>query len=214
MRRVSGWIGLVVGAVACSQSGSGAVCGSVTVAGQCTGAVLEYCSLTTNQLVQVDCSQVVADGGAADTCQLIDASYGYDCAAPTGTNCLQVDASGNTAPGFCQGTGPACVFGAVGATCQTNLPACVSYDPDGGFVLAGAAPNTSTCTAQLLQLYCNESEPVAQDCGAIGGSCLALDAGGACVDLPLGQPCDGVEFVCAPLLTCADPDGGGLAYCG
>ena len=52
MRRVSGWIGLVVGAVACSQSGSGAVCGSVTVAGQCTGAVLEYCSLTTNQLVR------------------------------------------------------------------------------------------------------------------------------------------------------------------
>jgi hypothetical protein len=198
-----------------STGGQGGACGSVTVQGQCTGSVLEYCDPNSGQLYEEDCAQIVPDGGDVYACQLIDASYGYDCAAPAGKSCVQI-AMGEAYPSFCQGTGPACVYGAgSAATCELNIPACVGYDADGGFVFSGARANTVACSGELLLFYCDEDQPVAQDCTAIGGSCATLDAGAAgCVNLPSGQECDNIEFFCVSPLNCFDPDAGGVGYCG
>jgi hypothetical protein len=198
-----------------SSGGSGgAACGSVTLTGACSGSVLEFCDPTTHELAQEDCSQLVPDGGEVYACQLIDATYGYDCAAPTGKSCLQADSAGDTFPGFCQGSGPGCVFGTSDATCEVNLPPCAGYDADGGFVFANSPPNAFACSGNLLQFYCIENQPVAQDCAAIGGTCGQFDAGGACIGLPSGDSCDNAQYFCAPPLSCTDPDGGGRRYCG
>jgi hypothetical protein len=175
------------------------------------GSVLQYCDPDSNQLVTEDCATYAfPDAGEIFTCQFIDASWGYDCAAPVGGNCF--DSGGFI--DFCQGTDPGCVLGSTTTACQDNLPTCVSYDDDGGFALSGTAPNLTACSSNLLEESCNEDQLVAQDCVALGATCGAIGDGGAgCLGLPAGQECDNVEFFCASGEACADPDAGGVSYC-
>ncbi len=196
------------------STGGGVPCGSVTAVGQCQGPVLEYCDPTKNTLTQLDCAQVAPpDAGEVFSCELIDAAYGYDCAAPSGGNCLETDSSGNTFPTFCVGSNVGCVLGPRSALCQSNLSPCVSVDSDAGFTFSGALQNQTACSANLLQVICNVDQPTAWDCAALGGTCGAILGGAACLNLPAGQVCDSTQFFCGTGTTCLDPDGGGATYC-
>lgn len=161
-------------------------CGSVTFEGSCSGSVLTYCDTDTDQVVVLDC---VEDLGAGATCMEIDPSFGFDCAAAIGAECLFDDGAGGVVQSFCQGSGAACVEDADTATCLEGVGTCTSTD-------------AGTCRDDLLVVDCQVIQPYAVACDSLGGRC-SVDR---CVELPEGASCgDGLE--CAAGLGCDGTDG-------
>lgn len=171
-------------------------CGDITVRGACDGNVLSYCSRT-NELVVLDCGQdyfpVGVQGGV---CVEVDAEYGFDCALPTGGDCVFSD-EGSYLSTFCAEPGDGCsinIENGEGFVCTANMPACER--PAAGELYQ------PTCSGDYLYFDCLPGDqPVAIDCAAAGGTC-GTDV---CV-MPVGETCDNVNFFCDGDLICEGYD--------
>lgn len=172
-------------------------CGDVTLRGACDGNVLSYCSRT-NELVVLDCAQdYFPTGIEGGVCVEVDAEYGFDCALPTGGDCVFLTDDDQYLPTFCSVPTDGCAINVendLGYVCTANMPACVQ--PPAG------ALYQPTCSGDYLYIDCVPGDqPVAIDCAAAGGTC-GTDV---CV-MPAGETCDNLNFFCDSGLICEGYD--------
>jgi len=179
MKRISLIAAIIGVCLAPQRARAQADCSTIPPEGQCQGNVLVFCD-DNNQAGMVDCSTIP---GA--TCQMINADWGYDCAAAAGAAC-----DSDEATAYCLGTDTACVIAEEASTCQSNITTC------------DETTDIGTCRDQLLMVYCLGGQPLLLDCTSFGGTC----ATGACNDLPVDADCDGTELKCAAGLTCSPTD--------
>lgn len=165
------------------DSGTGA-CGTVTPEGFCSGAVLTYCDTDTSTVVVIDC----AEGDPTTTCIEIDPTYGVDCAAAVGAECLFEDQNGDFFSLFCQGTNAGCAEGLLSANCVENVGPCTD-------------DSVGTCVGDRLVVECVINQPYMFACDAFGGTC----SGGTCVGATEGNPCSR-EILCAEGLDCVNDE--------
>lgn len=168
-----------------------AECGDITFQGQCDGAVLSFCSDA--QLVALDCAtEYFPTDVTAGICAEIDTAYGFDCALPTGSPCV-FDSAGGSIPTFCAEPSDACVIdfsNDAGFVCTAGFAACTEASPGEDY-----APS---CAGDALYLDClSGAQPVAIDCGSVGGTC----ADAACV-VGEGIGCDEDLFRCGTGFVC------------
>ena len=157
-------------------------CGEVTFQGECDGSVVRYCADDTT-LVEEDCA---VDFGESFTCGYISEEFGNYCVLPAGDSCL-IDLGEGAQPWFCAGTEPGCVIGAGGeSACTENVGIC---DP---------AVEVAVCDGNLLVQACQQTQPFAIDCDALGGTCGEAQ----CSGLPVDAICVADLLNCAEGLTC------------
>lgn len=189
-------VGLVMAVVQPTWAAVGD-CGTVTAYGSCYRDVLTYCDAPgtpREQKVTLNCTTEVFPAGVAGVCTLINATYGYDCAVAQGNRCTFVDESNEVVVAYCEGTRPGCVLDPAtnNSTCASGVGTCVV--PEGGqsFVPTCGLNN-------ILEIGCQETQPIGIDCAALGGTCQ----NGVCNNVTAGKPCDELKR-CATGLTCDD----------
>ena len=173
-------------------SGQTQICDGLTSKGQCDGDILGYCG-NNGVSIFIDCrSEYFPAEYTTGSCQIIDSDYGYDCVLPAGEPCV-FDTGLSEIPTYCESPNAGCVWdfaNTEGFLCTETAPACTQP--------AAGETFTPQCSGDLLLLDCLPGDqPLAYDCGSLGGGC----ENGACRS-PQTELCDDELLRCAAGTRC------------
>jgi hypothetical protein len=173
--------------------GEGEECDGLTIQGECVGNTLRLC-LTDGTVGEFDCGEENA------TCELINPDYGFDCAIPSGNDCIADDGQGGVILLTCDGSSPGCQLQETSAVCVNGAGTCSAADIDtcdGDRFIIG-------CAGVLDEVQTN-GQAAFFDCADLSASCFPTD--GCLVTTPAGACQPGVSKCGTDIGTAVDcPD--------
>ena len=197
------------------EFGQTQICEGITVKGQCDGDILSYCG-NNDVTIAIDCrTEYFPAEYTTGSCQIIDSDYGYDCVLPAGEPCV-FDTGLSEVTTYCESPTAGCVWdfaNTAGFLCTETAPDCTQPTLGETF--------RPQCSGDLLLLDCLPGDqPLAYDCGSLGGVCENDTCRSAQTELcddellrcAAGARCEGVtatEFgTCVAVTDCVQNNGG------